>query len=96
MFLILDNLRVHHSKAVAAWLEDHKDQIELFFLPPYAPEYNPDELLNSDIKRNAGAKQSPRTQDELEANVQGRLAYLSATPDHVSSFFHSPLTSYAA
>ncbi len=96
VFLILDNLRVHHSKAVTAWLEDHKDQIELFFLPPYAPEYNPDELLNSDIKRNAGAKQSPRTQVELEANIQSRLAYLTATPDHVASFFHAPLTSYAA
>lgn len=96
VFLILDNLRVHHSKAVTAWLEDHKDQIELFFLPPYAPEYNPDELLNSDIKRNAGAQQSPRTQAELEANVQSRLAYLTATPNHVASFFHAPLTSYAA
>ena len=77
VFLILDNLRVHHSKAVAAWLEDHKNQIELFFLPPYAPEYNPDELLNSDIKRYAGAKLSPRTQAELEANVKDRLAYLT-------------------
>ena len=96
VFLILDNLRVHHSKAVTAWLEDHKNQIELFFLPPYAPEYNPDELLNSDIKRNAGARQSPRTQAELEANVKGRLAYLTATPDHVASFFHAPLTKYAA
>ena len=96
VFLILDNLRVHHSKAVTAWLEDHKDQIELFFLPPYSPEYNPDELLNSDIKRNAGAQQSPRTQAELEANVQSRLAYLTATPNHVASFFHAPLTSYAA
>ena len=96
VFLILDNLRVHHSKAVTAWLEDHKDHIELFFLPPYAPEYNPDELLNSDIKRNAGANQSPRTQVELETNVQRRLDYLTATPDHVASFFHAPLTSYAA
>lgn len=96
VFLILDNLRVHHSKAVAAWLEGHKNQIELFFLPPYAPEYNPDELLNSDIKRNAGARLSPRTQEELESNVQSRLAYLSAAPNHVASFFHAPLTCYAA
>ena len=66
VFLILDNLRVHHSKLVTAWVEEHKAQIELFFLPPYAPEYNPDELLNSDIKRNAGARQSPRSQAELK------------------------------
>lgn len=37
VFLILDNLRVHHGKIVAAWLENHTDEIELFFLPPYAP-----------------------------------------------------------
>ena len=96
VFLILDNLRVHHSKLAAAWVEEHKAQIELFFLPPYAPEYNPDELLNSDIKRNVGARQSPRSQAELEANVQSRLDYLSATPTHVASFFHAPLTAYAA
>ena len=96
VFLILDNLRVHHSKAVAAWLEEHKEQIELFFLPPYAPEYNPDELLNSDLKRNAGAMQSPRSQLELENNVQSRLNFLISSPHLISSFFHAPLTSYAA
>ena len=42
VFLILDNLKVHHGKLVASWLEKHKDKIEAFFLPPYAPEYNPD------------------------------------------------------
>ena len=96
VFLILDNLRVHHAKKVMAWLEEHKDRIELFYLPPYAPEYNPDELLNSDIKRNAGAKQSPRTQAELEANVQNRLDYLSSVPSVVASFFRAPFTQYAA
>ncbi len=49
VFLIPDNLRVHHSKTVAAWLEDHKNQIELFFLTPNAPEYDPDDLRNSDL-----------------------------------------------
>jgi len=45
VFLILDNLRVRHSKQVKTWLEKHKDQIELFFLPAYSPEFNPDEYL---------------------------------------------------
>ncbi len=43
VFLILDNLKVHHSYIVKDWLEKHKDQIELFFLPSYSPELNPDE-----------------------------------------------------
>ena len=96
VFLVLDNLRVHHAKKVTAWLEEHKDRIELFYLPPYAPEYNPDELLNSDIKRNAGAMQSPRTQAEFEANVQNRLDYLSSSPSVIASFFQAPCTQYAA
>jgi transposase len=42
VFLVLDNLRVHHSKKVTAWLAKRKAEIELFYLPPYAPEYNPE------------------------------------------------------
>ena len=61
--------------------------IELFYLLPYSSEYNPDELLNSGIKRNAGARKSPRTQDELDTNVFNRLNYLSATPSAIASFF---------
>ncbi|AOE86167.1 transposase [Pseudomonas sp. TCU-HL1] len=43
VFLILDNLRVHHSRKVSAWVAERKAHIELFFLPAYAPELNPDE-----------------------------------------------------
>ena len=50
VFLILDNLKVHHGKKVSAWLDQHRDQLELFFLPPYAPECNPDEYLNHALK----------------------------------------------
>ena len=50
VFLILDNLKVHHGKLAASWLEKHKDKIEVLFLPPYAPEYNPDEYLHHVLK----------------------------------------------
>ena len=42
IFLIVDNLRVHHATIVTAWVADNSDKIELFFLPPNAPEHNPD------------------------------------------------------
>ena len=48
VFLVLDNLRVHYSKVVQAWLEGHRDQIGVFFLPSYSPELN---LLVSSTKR---------------------------------------------
>ena len=56
VYLILDNLKVHHSKKVSEWVEEHKNQIRLFHLPPYSPEYYPDEYLNHDLKRNLGTQ----------------------------------------
>jgi hypothetical protein len=43
IFLILDNLRVHHSKLVKRWREENADKIEVFYLPSYSPQLNPDE-----------------------------------------------------
>ncbi|KAF1016509.1 MAG: hypothetical protein E5299_00536 [Burkholderia gladioli] len=44
VFLILDNLKVHHAQPVKAWLAQHLDKIEVFYLPSYSPELNPDEM----------------------------------------------------
>jgi transposase len=96
VFLIWDNLRVHNSKKVSAWLEKHKAEIEVFFLPPYAPEYNPDELLNSDIKRGIGKRPSPRSDKELEHNVRSHMKSVQLRPDKIKGFFGSKTTSYAA
>ncbi len=38
VFLILANLRVHHAKLVRAWLDGHREEIEVFYLPEYTPE----------------------------------------------------------
>jgi transposase len=53
VFLIVDSHPVHRSKKVKAWIGKHDADIEVFFLPPYSPELNPDELLNQDVKSNA-------------------------------------------
>jgi transposase len=96
VFLILDNLRVHHSKKVQTWVEKHKDRIEVFYLPPYAPEYNPDELVNSDLKRSVGRKASSQSKEELEHNVRSHLKSLQLNPSKIASFFNAPNTRYAA
>jgi transposase len=96
VFLVLDNLRVHHAKKVTAWLEKHKAEIEVFFLPPYAPEYNPDELLNSDLKRGIGKRPSPRSDEEIEHNVRSHLKTVQLRPDKIKGFFCSKTTAYAA
>lgn len=58
IFLILGNLRVHHSKPVRAWPAQHHGQIEMFYLPSYSPKLNPDEMANADIKQ-AVTKSAP-------------------------------------
>ena len=50
VFLILDNLRVHHSKVVKSWVAARVEQIELFYLPSYSPQLNPEERLNADLE----------------------------------------------
>lgn len=56
IFLILDNLRVHHSRELVSWLELHKNEIEIFYLPSYSPDPNSDEHMNSDLKRALSKK----------------------------------------
>lgn len=96
VFLILDNLRVHHSIKVRVWLEKHKAEIEVFYLPPYAPEYNPDELLNRDLKRGISKKSMPRSEKELERNIRSHMKAVQLRPDKIKAFFLAPTTIYAA
>ncbi len=67
VFLILDNLRVYHSKPVKAWVAERQDKIELFYLPSYSPELNPEERLNADLKHAIGTQVPARTKAKLKA-----------------------------
>ena len=96
VFLIVDNLRVHHSKLVKAWAEEHKAQIELFYLPSYSPELNPDERLNADLKYAVGSKVAVRTKAKLKEETNEHMMMLSATPERVKSYFQDKRIKYAA
>ncbi len=96
IFLIVDNLRVHHGKKVQEWIAKHHEKIELFFLPPYAPEYNPDEYLNNAVKGRTHRRKMSRTQEELTGHVRSTLAGLQKEPATIKSLFQSPTVLYAA
>jgi transposase len=70
VFFILDNLRVHHGRLVRAWLEKHKDRIEVFFLPPYSPELNPDEYFNHALKLSVHLGIAPRTVKDIRHKAE--------------------------
>ena len=96
VFLILDNLRVHHAKLVKAWVEKHKEQIEVYYLPSYSPDMNPDEYLNCDLKQGIRASSPARTQAQLEKKVLSHLRKIQALPNRVISYFSHPAIQYAS
>ena len=96
VFLILDNLRCHHGKKVTQWLEEHKEQIEVFYLPSYSPELNPDEYLNSNLKTKVHSGAPVRNQEDLEIKTRSFMRTLLKRPAHVRNFFKHPAVDYAA
>ena len=96
IFLILDNLRVHHSKIVKAWVEEHQKKITLFYLPAYSPDLNPDEYLNNDFKRNVNQEKIPVNKKELTANTENFMKMLSDNPTRVANYFKHEKIAYAA
>ncbi len=94
VFLILDNLRVHHGKLVATWLEKRREKIEVFFLPPYAPEYNPDEYLNHALKISVHSGHLPYTVEDISHKIHSFMWKLQHQPPCVSNFFRHPSVSY--
>lgn len=96
VFLVLDNLRVHHSRKVQEWLADKLDQIELFFLPSYSPELNPDEYLNADLKARMSAGEPVRNSGHLKRKVVSHLRSIQKQPARVRSYFKAKAIQYAA
>ena len=96
VFVIVDNLRVHHAKVVKKWLEEHQDEVEVFYLPSYSPELNPDEYLNCDLKQAMSDKKMPKTKDDLLNNVEQHMNMLTQKTDRVKKYFNHESIQYAA
>jgi transposase len=96
VLLILDNLKVHHSYKVRDWLAEHIDEIEVFFLPSYSPELNPDEYLNCDLKAGVHSGPPARSKEQLKAKALSHLRKLQKLPGRVMKYFKHPKISYAA
>src|SRR4030042_1034535 len=95
IFMIVDNLRVHHARKVQTWVEKHKDRIEIFFLPPYSPEHNPDEYMNQDVKAHLREKPMPHSERELKSGLRSYMRRLQWKTDKVAHFFDHELVRYA-
>ena len=96
VFLVMDNLKVHHCKPVEEWLEKNKERIEVFYLPSYSPELNPDERLNADLKHAITTSVPRRTRQGLLKKTTEHMKMVKASPERVKTYFKDKHVAYAA
>jgi len=96
VFLILDGHSIHRSRRVSRFLHGLKGKLRLFFLPPYSPELNPDELVWNDLKNQGVGRLVIEGAAHLRLAVVSHLRFLQRCPELVRSFFQTPTTAYAA
>lgn len=95
IFLVVDAHPAHKAKLVRDFVQANIDRLELFFLPPYSPELNPDELVWAHVKTRV-AKATTQTRDELKRMVDQTLRRLQKLPEIVAGFFRAPTCRYTA
>ena len=95
IFLIVDNLKVHHSGPVKRWLVENK-RLELFHLPSYSPELNPDERLNSDLKGQVRTGLVARNREQVKSKIRSAMKTIQRRPERVKKYFEDPAIAYAA
>ena len=95
IFLVLDGLAVHKSKAVEQYLATVNGRLELHPLPPYCPDLNPDEFVWSHMKNNGVSKKPLKQNESLRKRVEEDLRNLHGNEQLVRSFFGAETVLYA-
>jgi transposase len=96
VILIVDNLKVHKAGKVQAWVESHRHEVELCYLPPYAPDHNPTEYLNNDLKQKLRQQPQPGTKEEPVERTRSVLRAVQRSPERVRAYFRPEPVRYAA
>lgn len=92
--LVLDGLPAHKTKVVKEYVASTEGKLTLHFLPGYAPDLNPDELVWSHAKRTGNARRPLQAGEKLEDRVSAQLAEIGENPALVRSFFKHPTVAY--
>ena len=95
IFVVVDGHPTHRAKSVARFVAAQAGKLALFFLPPYSPELNPDELVWNDLKNHGTGRKLITSLSQLRQTVISHMRQLQMLPDLVRSFFRAPATRYA-
>ena len=94
LHLVLDGLAAHKTKVVKEDVAQLNGKLTLHYLPWYAPELNPDELVWSHAKRTGNARRPLQKGEKPQARVHDQLAEIANRPALVRSFFKHPSVAY--
>jgi transposase len=95
VFLVVDGHPAHKAKVVKAYVQSLQGRLELHFLPPYAPDLNPDEFVWSHMKNNGVSKKPLKLNESLEQRITEDLMAIYNKPELVRSFFCADSVVYA-
>lgn len=96
IYFVTDGHPAHKTKMLNEWLAENKDRIEVFFLPPYSPELNPQEYVNQDVKTNIIGKKRPINKTQMRTNVEDFMNGRKNDRRQVQKYFHVSHVRYAA
>jgi transposase len=96
IFLIVDRGPAHRAKKTKAFVETISDKLRLFYLPPYSPDRNPDELVWKHLKADTVGRMVVTSKADFKTKVIGSMRSLQKNPDKIRSFYQKPTLRYAA
>jgi len=96
VILIIDNLRAHKAVTVKQWLQQHQSEIEVYYLPAYSPELNPDEYLNNTLKQQLATSPPAASLAEQQRRIRSQMRSNQKRPKLIKSLFKAPAVTYAA
>lgn len=96
IYFVTDGHPAHKTKKLNVWLAANKKRIEVFFLPPYSPELNPQEYVNQDVKTNIIGKKRPINKAQMRVNVEDFMLNRKKDKKQVQKYFHEKHVRYAA
>lgn len=94
VFLIVDGHPSHKAKLVADYVARCDGRLEIHFLPPYAPDLNPDEFVWGHLRHYGTSKRPLLKNESLRERVTSDLARIKSMPSLVRSFFRAPSVAY--
>jgi transposase len=96
IFLIVDRGPAHRAKKTKAFVETLSGKLRLFFLPPYSPDRNPDELVWRHLKADTVGRMAVTGKTDFKRKVRSSMRRLQNDPGKIRSFYQKQSLKYAA